>query len=92
MRELHLHILPILGATVFRMVLGALWYSPALFLKPWMRMAGITAGQMKQGMGKKIAGGSESALSACAQPFQIPNSWNTSRAMRKLSTAAGTPA
>jgi hypothetical protein len=55
MRELHLQLFPILGATVARMALGALWYSPLLFLKPWMRMTGIGNQQMKQGMGGKIA-------------------------------------
>jgi hypothetical protein len=54
MRELHLHIYPILGATAARMALGALWYSPVLFLKPWMKMTGIGEQQMKQGMGGKI--------------------------------------
>jgi hypothetical protein len=55
MRELHLHLFPILGAVVARMALGALWYSPVLFLKPWMNMTGIGEQQMKQGMGGKIA-------------------------------------
>jgi hypothetical protein len=55
MRELQLHPFPILGATVARMALGALWYSPVLFLKPWMKMTGISEQQMKQGMGAKIA-------------------------------------
>ncbi len=54
MPEISFHALAMLGAVVSRMVLGALWYSPALFLKPWMRMTGISAEQMKQGMGKKI--------------------------------------
>jgi Protein of unknown function (DUF1761) len=58
MREVHIHshILPILAATVARMALGALWYSPVLFLKPWMKLTGIGEQQMKQGMGGKIAG------------------------------------
>src|SRR5580692_1209117 len=55
MRELGLHIYSILGATMSRMALGALWYSPALFLKPWMKLTGISEQQMKQGMGAKIA-------------------------------------
>jgi hypothetical protein len=55
MREIHPHIFAMIGAVVSRMALGALWYSPMLFLKPWMRMTGITAEQMKQGMGKKIS-------------------------------------
>jgi hypothetical protein len=49
-------MLPILAATVARMALGGLWYSPVLFLKPWMKLTGISEQQMKQGMGGKIAG------------------------------------
>ncbi len=55
MRELDLHLYPILGAAASRMALGALWYSPVLFLKPWMKMTGIGEQKMKQGMGGKIA-------------------------------------
>jgi hypothetical protein len=55
MGEISFHLVAMLGAVVSRMVLGALWYSPLLFLKPWMRMTGITNQQMHQGMGKKIA-------------------------------------
>jgi hypothetical protein len=32
----------VLAAGVSSMVLGALWYSPVMFLKPWMRALGIT--------------------------------------------------
>ena len=35
MGAIPLHFLPILGATVAKIVLGALWYSPALFVRPW---------------------------------------------------------
>jgi len=55
MPEITFRLLVVLGAVLSRMALGGLWYSPVLFLKPWMRMTGITAEQMKQGMGKKIA-------------------------------------
>ncbi len=49
-------MLSILAAAVARMAIGALWYSPVLFLKSWMRLTGIGEQQMKQGMGGKIAG------------------------------------
>ena len=55
MREISFDSYAVLGAVVSRMVLGALWYSPVLFLKKWMKLAGISEEQMKQGMGKKIA-------------------------------------
>jgi len=54
MRELHLLLLPILGAAVAKMAVGALWYSNALFFKPWIRMSGITEGQVKQGLPKAL--------------------------------------
>jgi len=37
------------------MVIGAVWYSPALFVKPWYRLTGVTAAQMKAGMAKALA-------------------------------------
>ena len=36
------------------MALGALWYSNALFFKPWIRMSGITEEQVKQGLPKAL--------------------------------------
>jgi Protein of unknown function (DUF1761) len=30
-------------------VIGGLWYSPSLFLKPWMKMTGTTDADMKNG-------------------------------------------
>ena len=56
MHHLELPLYAILLATLSRMVLGALWYSPVLFLNPWMRMTGITRDQMREGFGGKIAG------------------------------------
>ncbi len=54
MREIPIHVVPLLGAVVARMAIGAVWYSPALFVKPWFRMSGITEEQMKKGMGKAL--------------------------------------
>ncbi len=54
MREIPIHFFAILGAAVAKMAIGALWYSPALFLKPWLRMSGVTEEQMKEGMGKAL--------------------------------------
>lgn len=35
-------ILAILLSGVWAMIIGAIWYSPLLFAKPWMRMSGLT--------------------------------------------------
>jgi hypothetical protein len=44
----------LLGCVAIRMAVGALWYSPVLFLKPWLRLSGVTDAQMKSGFGKAI--------------------------------------
>lgn len=44
----------LLGAAVAKFILGALWYSPLLFLKSWMKAAGVKEGQMKEGMPKAM--------------------------------------
>jgi len=55
MHGLHLHFAPILVAAIAKMALGALWYSNALFFKPWLRLSGITEEQVKQRFGKALA-------------------------------------
>jgi len=37
-------------ATLAKMVLGAVWYSPVLFSKPWMRLVDCSPEQMKARM------------------------------------------
>ena len=54
MHELHLQVAPILGAAVAKMAVGALWYSNALFFKPWIRLSGTSEGQVKQGLPKAL--------------------------------------
>jgi len=44
--------LPLIIGAVFNMVLGALWYSPVLFAKPWMKEAGITEEYIEVSKGK----------------------------------------
>jgi hypothetical protein len=55
MREVSLHLSSIAAAVVVKMILGALWYSPVLFVKPWMQMTGVTHEQMRQRMPKGVA-------------------------------------
>jgi hypothetical protein len=45
----HLHLLAILMSTMALWILGAIWYSPVLFAKPWMKLLGIE----KDGPNKK---------------------------------------
>ena len=48
------HFVAILGAALAKMAIGALWYSPALFLKPWHKLSGVTEEQMKEGMTRAL--------------------------------------
>jgi hypothetical protein len=41
-----IHVLPVLAAAVLAFVLGALWYSPALFATAWVRAHGYTEEQI----------------------------------------------
>jgi hypothetical protein len=52
MQPVPIHIGPFLVAVLVKVVVGAVWYSPALFLKQWQRLAGVTDEQMKGGMAK----------------------------------------
>ncbi len=54
MREVSLHLPAIAAAALARMIIGALWYSPVLFIKPWMEMTGVTHEQMRQRMPKGV--------------------------------------
>ena len=55
MQEVSIHLFPVLVAAIARMVIGAVWYSPALFLKRWHKLTGVTQKQMKAGMPKALA-------------------------------------
>src|SRR5579884_480335 len=36
------NLVAIVAAIIVNMVLGALWYSPVLFAKPWMKLSGVS--------------------------------------------------
>jgi hypothetical protein len=55
MREIPINFLGILIAAAAKMLIGGLWYSPALFLNTWFRVSGITKEQMKAGMARALA-------------------------------------
>lgn len=54
MQEVSINIWAILAATLSNFVIGGIWYSPLLFVKPWMKMAGVNASQMKAGMPRAL--------------------------------------
>jgi Protein of unknown function (DUF1761) len=55
MRPIPIHFFAILSAAAAKMLIGALWYSPALFLNTWFRLSGVTEEQMKARFGTAIA-------------------------------------
>lgn len=56
-------------ATLVSFVVGGLWYSPIMFLKQWMKLAGITDKQMKKGPGGR--GWVLTAVGAFLQAFVL---------------------
>jgi hypothetical protein len=49
----HLHLInhwAVLVSAVLLWILGAIWYSPALFVKPWMAALGIVPDAPKKGL------------------------------------------
>lgn len=52
MQPVTIHPLPFVIAVLVKVFVGALWYSPLLFLKRWQRLSGVSDEQMKGGMAK----------------------------------------
>lgn len=45
----------LLAAAAARMALGALWYSPPLFMRQWREMAGLSESDVKAAMPRAVA-------------------------------------
>jgi uncharacterized protein DUF1761 len=54
MQPVHVNILALVVAVVAKGIVGAVWYSPALFLKHWMQLTGVSNETMKAGMAKSL--------------------------------------
>jgi hypothetical protein len=54
MQPVPLHAGPFIVAVLVKIVVGAVWYSPALFLREWQRLQGITDESMQGGMAKSM--------------------------------------
>ena len=48
--HLHLNHLAILVSAIIQWLIGAIWYSPLLFAKPWAAMVGLDMGKKPKGM------------------------------------------
>ncbi len=55
MQPVAIHAGPFVTAVVVKIAVGAVWYSPALFLRRWQSLAGVSDEQMKGGMVKGMA-------------------------------------
>ena len=47
--------LAVLAAAVIRIVIGALWYSPVLFVRQWQALTGVTDDQLSARLGRGVA-------------------------------------
>lgn len=52
--EVQLNWVGVLGATFAAMIIGSLWYSPLVFGKRWMKLAGIDEKKAKEGGSRAI--------------------------------------
>ncbi|MFZ0747597.1 MAG: DUF1761 domain-containing protein [Terracidiphilus sp.] len=59
MHHLHFNHLAVIASGLILWFLGAAWYSPALFAKPWMAMLGIKKGESNR---KSLLAGMISSL------------------------------
>ena len=48
MHHLHFNHVALLVSALLQWFLGAIWYSPVLFAKPWMAIVGIQPGNAKK--------------------------------------------
>jgi phosphate starvation-inducible membrane PsiE len=52
--EFHINYLAVVVAAAARFIVGAIWFSPPLFLKPWREMTGVSEEKMRAGMARAL--------------------------------------
>ena len=50
-----MNVVGLIGATVARMAISMVWFSPVLFWSAWSKYTGLSEARMKAGMGKGMA-------------------------------------
>ncbi len=55
MDPISIHWPAVLAAAVVRMAIGALWYSPLMFVRAWQALTGVTDEMMRARFGRAIA-------------------------------------
>lgn len=56
MHHLHFNHLALIVAAIILWLLGALWYSPVLFAKPWIAIIGRKSGEKPKGLAAGMIG------------------------------------
>jgi|SRR5437879_4196914 len=54
MQPFHINYLALVVAAVAKGIIGFIWYSPPVFLSPWLQLNGFTAESMKQDMVRPV--------------------------------------
>jgi Protein of unknown function (DUF1761) len=62
MREISINWWAVLAAVASNFVIGGVWYSPALFAKPWLEMSGVSKPVFDSGLPKALIGDLFSSL------------------------------
>jgi Protein of unknown function (DUF1761) len=62
MREISISWWAVLAAVASNFVIGGVWYSPALFAKPWLEMSGVSKPVFDSGLPKALIGDLFSSL------------------------------
>ena len=81
MQNVDINYWAVVVAAIVPMVLGALWYTPALFARPWMRAVGRTEAEMGgMGLGYVLSAVaavlSSYALARIERWAQVDDLWN----------------
>jgi hypothetical protein len=56
MQEVSINWSAIIAAVLLNFAIGGLWYSPALFFKPWLEMCGVGKSEFDKGLPKALVG------------------------------------
>ncbi len=81
MQDVDLNWLAIVAAAFVPMVVGALWYSPILFARPWMRAVGrspeeLTGASLGYGLSALMAVVTSYALARIVRWAEVDDLWN----------------
>src|SRR6185503_759357 len=56
MQPVAINLWALLAAVVASFVVGGIWYSPLLFMRPWLAMAGVDKARFDAGLPKALVG------------------------------------